>query len=136
MGSLSLYGSFPSATESGAAAVDESGPNTLFQRGLIASTSIGVEDQLPALSGRTRGVHKTYFLETKVFNLPRGHPTVAFTEPQMYHLLRVLTDETLRMCHATMEQMALDAVRGIPQHHLAPSISGEEPEPQPLSGKL
>ena len=44
--------------------------------------------------------------------MPRGHPTVVFTEPQIYHSLRVFTDETLRMSHATIEQMVLDAVRG------------------------
>ena len=63
---------------------------------------------------RSRAVLKTYFLEEKAFNLPRGHPTVTLTEPQVYHLLRVLTDETLRMSHATKERMVLDAVRGRP----------------------
>ena len=53
-------------------------------------------------------------LEEKAFNLPRGHPIVAFTEPQIYPLLRVLTDETLKMSHANMELIILDAVRGRP----------------------
>ena len=39
---------------------------------------------------------------------------MAFTEPQVYHLLRVLTDETLRMSYDTLERMVLDAVRGKP----------------------
>ena len=32
----------------------------------------------------------------------------------MYHLLRVLTDETLRRSFTTMERMVIDAVRGSP----------------------
>ena len=39
---------------------------------------------------------------------------MAFTEPQVDHLLRILTDETLRMSHANIDQMILDAVRGRP----------------------
>ena len=110
----SLYGHIPGLSESEANAGDESGISTPLPEDLIASTSRGPDDQLPELSGRSRAILKTYFLEEKAFNLPRGHPTVAFTEPQIYHLLRVLTDETLRMSHANMEQMILDAVRGKP----------------------
>ena len=51
VGCPSLYGSIPSATESGAEAEDESGPNTPFQQSLIASTSKETEKQLPELSG-------------------------------------------------------------------------------------
>ena len=45
-----------------------------------------------------------------------------FLQSQVYHLLRVLTDETLRMSHTTMERMILDAVRGSPT--TAPSRTG------------
>ena len=110
----SLYGHIPGLSETEANAGDESGLSTPPPQDLIASTSRGLDDQLPELSGRSRANLKTYFLEEKAFNLPRGHPTVAFTEPQIYHLLRVLTDETLRMSHSNMEQMILDAVRGKP----------------------
>ena len=48
-----------------------------------------------------------------------GHSTVAFTEPQIYHLLRVLNDETLNRSFSTMERMVVDAVRGSPT--VAPS---------------
>ena len=44
---------------------------------------------------------------------------MAFTEPQVYHLLRVLTDETLSRSFSTMERMVVDAVRGNPT--VAPS---------------
>ena len=105
-----MYGHIPGIDESGTEAGDESGPVTTHHQDPIASTSRGLDDQLPDLSGRSRAILKTYFLEEKAFNLPR----VAFTEPQIYHLLRVLTDETLRMSHTNMEQMILDAVRGRP----------------------
>ena len=114
LGKTALYGHIPGIDESGTEAGDESGPNAPHHQDPIASTSRGLDDQLPDLSGRSRAILKTYFLEEKAFNLPRGDPTVAFTEPQIYHLLRVLTYETLRMSHTNMEQMILDAVRGRP----------------------
>ena len=50
------------------------------------------------LSGRSRAILKQYFDEdAATISLPLGHRTVAFTEPQVYHLLRVLTDEILQM---------------------------------------
>ena len=69
-------------------------------------------DDLPELSRRSRAILMTYFGEAKAFNLPQEHPTVAFTEPQMYQLLKVMSDETLRMSYRTMEQMVLGAVKG------------------------
>ena len=57
---------------------------------------------------------KEYFDESPSTRLPVGHTTVAFTEPQVYHLLRVLTDETLSRSFSTMERMVVDAVRGNP----------------------
>ena len=73
-----------------------------------------LDDGLPELSGRSRALIKTYFDEAKFFNLPQGHPTVIFCESQMYHLLRILADETLSMSYTTMERMVLDAVKGTP----------------------
>ena len=114
LGKPALNGHVPGIDESGAEAGDESGSSTPLHQDPIASTSREPDDQLPDLSGRSRAILKTYFLEEKAFNLPLGHPTVAFTEPQIYHLLRVLTGENLKMSHANMEQMILDAVRGRP----------------------
>ena len=58
---------------------------------------------------------KQYFdQDATTINFPLGHRTVAFTEPQVYHLLRVLTDETLKMSFTAMEQMMIGAVRGAP----------------------
>ena len=83
------------------------------------STSRQAGGLLPEHSGRARAVLKTYFGETNAFRQPPGQTTVTFAEPQVYHLLRVLTDETLRMSYTTIERMILDAVRGSPK--VAPS---------------
>ena len=72
------------------------------------------QGKLPELSGRSRAILKEYFDLASPIRLPVGHTTIALTEPQMYHLLRTLTDETLRQSLNTMERMVLDAVRGTP----------------------
>ena len=71
-------------------------------------------DSLPQLSVRSRALLKRYFEESDAFRLPEGHPVLAFTESQVYKLLRVVTDETIRMSIKTMERMVLDAVKGAP----------------------
>ena len=79
------------------------------------STSAAHDPKVRELSGRSRAILKQYFDEdASTISFPLGHRTVAFTEPQIYHLLRVLTDETLRMSYSTMEQMVIGAVRGGP----------------------
>ena len=116
-----LYGRNPVDMESGTDGGDELGFCTQHQ-GPSGARIPGVPveiDGLPQLSGRSRALLKQYFEENKAFRLPVVHPTVAFTETQVYNLLRVLTDETLRMSYSTMERMVLDAVRGTPA--VAPS---------------
>ena len=66
------------------------------------------------LSGRTRETSKQYFEEDRIFNLPQGNPTVAFAEAQLYHILRVLTNETVSMSYNTMERMVISTVKGTP----------------------
>ena len=79
------------------------------------STPAGQDSKVTELSGRSRAILKQYFDEdATTINFPLGHRTVAFTEPQVYHLLRVLTDETLKMSFTAMEQMVIGAVRGAP----------------------
>ena len=114
-----LYSSVPFGSESGTEACDESEPSCSKAKPRKPSTSRGPDDHLPETSGRRRAILKTYFADAKPFTLPLGHPTVAFTEAQMYHLLRVLSDETLRLSYSTMEKMAFDAVKGKPT--VAPS---------------
>ena len=117
----SLYGDIPGMSESGGETSECPDTTVLRQHQTDpqASTSQGLDVQPPELSGRARAILKTYFDETHAFRFPPGQTAVAFTESQVYHLLRVLTDETLRMSHSTMERMILDAVRGSPT--IAPS---------------
>ena len=121
-GCPSLYGGIPGMSESGTETSGQPDITISSQRQqpeMVASTSRGPDSQLPELSGRARAILKTYFDETNAFRIPPGQTAVTFTESQVYHLLRVLTDETLRLSHSTMERMILDAVRGRPT--IAPS---------------
>ena len=102
-------------TESGTEGGDESGPGTETVFRVEPGTSghiTGVPVQ--ELSGRSRAILKQFFDETPPFSLPIGHPTVAFSEPQLYHKLKTLTNETLSQSFTTMEKMVLGAVRGAP----------------------
>ena len=79
------------------------------------STSAVQDSKVRKLSGRSRAILKQYLDEdASTINFPLGHRTVASTEPQIYHLLRVLTDETLNMSFTVMEQMVIGAVKGAP----------------------
>ena len=96
--------------------------------------------ELRELSGRSRAILKQYFDEdATTVSLPLGHRTVAFTEPQVYHLLRVFTDETLQMSYTTMEKMVLGAVRGAPvtaesrTDHFKIRHRAQTPHPRDLS---
>ena len=75
------------------------------------TTSAPRDAGLRELSGCSGAILKQYFDEdAETITFPLGHRTVAFTEPQVYHILRVLTDETLRMSYTAMEQMVIGAV--------------------------
>ena len=107
---VELYGRPAFVTESGTEGGDEScsdshvpGPSTRTE-----------QSNIPHLSGRSRAILKEYFDEATPVRFSVGHNTIALTEPRMYHLLRVLTDETLRRSFTTMERMVVDAVRGAP----------------------
>ena len=89
----SLYGGIPGLSESGAVASDQADVTVSAQpqTELEPSTSRGTGAQLPEFSGRARAILKTYFDETTALRLPPGQTTVTFSEPQVYHLLRVLS---------------------------------------------
>ena len=72
------------------------------------------EQPMRELSGRSRSILKQYFEIEDAYTFPVGHRIVAFTEPQIYHLLRVLTDEAINMTCTTMKRMVIGAVRGTP----------------------
>ena len=109
-----LYGNNHITSESGTERGDELEPVTQTARLSRPTTSAvrRIEDGLPEQSGRSRAVLKTYFDEAKSFDLPQWHPTMIFSETQMYHLLRILADETLSMSYTNMERMVLDAFKG------------------------
>ena len=111
-----LYSHIPFGSGPGTEGGDESGLESQLSHRNAPSTSAArrVDDSLPELSGRSRALLKSYFTEAKTFNLPHGHPAVVFSESQMYHLLRIMSDETLRMSYTTMERMVIDAVKGMP----------------------
>ena len=101
--------------ESGTEGGDESGAATETTSQAEPGTSGRTADvPMQELSGRSRAILKQFFDETPPFSLPVGHPTVAFSEPQLYHLLKTLTNETLSQSFTTMEKMVLGAVRGAP----------------------
>ena len=117
---VALYGRHPFSHASETEGGDETGsellvPGTSGQTPGQSST----QKEPPHLSGRSRAILKEYFDESPSTRFPVGQTTVTFTEPQVYHLLRVLTDETLGRSVSTMERMVIDAVRGKPT--VAPS---------------
>ena len=118
---VALYGFNPFNTESATEGEDETNSEikTPGTRKDPAPKSQLSQRGLPDLSGRSRAILKEYFDEASPIRLPVGHSTVAFTEPQIYHLLRVLTDETPNRSISTMERKIIDAVRGSPT--VAPS---------------
>ena len=70
--------------------------------------------ELTDFSGCSRAILKEYSDEASPIRLSVGHSTIAFTEPQIYHLLQVLADQTLNRSFSTMERMVIDAIRGSP----------------------
>ena len=107
--------------ESGTECGDESGFKVRITgpSGPTASVSSVTVGRRHDLSGRSRALLKQYFDDARPFSFPLGHPTVAFTESHLYHLPRILTDETFSHSFTTMEQLVLNAVKGRPA--VAPS---------------
>ena len=108
-----LYSGIPQGSESGTEGGDESSAHQIDPA--APSTSTGqTRFKLHELSGRSRALLKEYFETAEAFRLPLGHPTVAFLEGQIYHLLKILTNETMSLTYTTMEKMILDALKGQP----------------------
>ena len=93
--------------------MDESNSHQIDPAGPSSSTG-QTHFRLHELSGRSRALLKKYFETTEAFRLPLGHPTVAFSETPLYHLLKILTNETMSLTYTTMEKMILDALKGQP----------------------
>ena len=108
-----LYTGIPQGFESGTERGDDSSSHQIDQPGPSSSTG-QTHFKLHELSGRSRALLKEFFETTEAFRLPLGHPTVAFSETQLYHLLKILTNETMSLTYTTMEKMILEALKGQP----------------------
>ena len=111
-----LYGSIPTCSELGT----DTGENTetescLPGRSRPSNENLLRHEQPPReLSGRSGAILKEYFSTADPYTFPVGHRTVASTEPQIYHLLRALTDEVIIMSCSAIEKMVIGAVKGTP----------------------
>ena len=111
-----LYASVPFGTGSASETQEDSG-SEIHDPGPPGTSRFNPQPQeevLRDLSGRSRATLKQYFEAEDPYTFPVGQRVVAFTEPQVYHLLRVLTDEAINMTCTTMERMVIGAVKGSP----------------------
>ena len=111
-----LYVSIPFGTGSASETQEDSG-SEIHDPGPPGTSRFNPQPQeevLRDLSGRSRATLKQYFEAEDPYTFPVGQRVVAFTEPQVYHLLRVLTDEAINMTCTTMERMVIGAVKGTP----------------------
>ena len=114
------YGRHPFSHASETEGGNETGPELLVPGTSGQTHGQGTtQKEPPHLSGRRRAILKEYFDESPSTRFPVEQTTVTFTEPQVYHVLKVLTDETLGRSFSTMERMVIDAVRSKPT--VAPS---------------
>ena len=111
-----LYETIPFGTEAASGGSEDSGSETHDpgQPGTFKFVQQPQEEVLRDLSRRSRATLKQYFETEDPYTFPVGQRVVAFTEPQVYHLLRVLTDEAINMTCSSMERMVIGAVRGTP----------------------
>ena len=71
------------------------------------------EPSLPAqLSAIGRIMLRKHFAQSAPIYLPRGHTTVAFTEPQIHAVLKTISDETIKSSLHAMRSLVLHAVHG------------------------
>ena len=111
-----LYASIPFGTGSTSETQEDSG-SEIHDPGPPGTSRFNPQPQeevLRDLSGRSRATLKQYFEAEDPYTFPVGQRVVAFTEPQVYHLLRVLTDEAINMTCTTMERMVIGAAKGTP----------------------
>ena len=58
-----------------------------------------------SVSITSREVIRRYFAETNPISLPQGHPTVAFNQDQMCHMLNVVADQTAKSIFEMMNSV-------------------------------
>ena len=67
---------------------------------------------LEQLSANGRTLLRKHFSTSNPIELPRGHTTVAFSEPQKHAVLKNISDETVRSSLHSMRVLVLQAVYG------------------------
>ena len=114
VGCPALYGEIPVGSQSGSEGGDETDANSFSANrpGPSRTTAHPQEETQRELSGRSRAILKQYFDEAEPFSFSMRHQSVAFSESQVYHLLRFLSDEALNMSCSAMERMVIGAVKG------------------------
>ena len=71
------------------------------------------EPTLPTeLSANGRLMLRKYFTQNTPIELPRGHTTVAFSEPQIHAVLKTISDETVKSSLHSMRSLVLQAIHG------------------------
>ena len=55
---------------------------------------------------------RKHFAQSAPIGLPRGHTTVAFTEPQIHAVLKTISEETVKSSLHAMLSLVLHAVHG------------------------
>ena len=51
---------------------------------------------------------RKYFADNDRFNLPVGHPAVVFSEPQVYHMLRAISDDSVMSSFGLTKNLVLE----------------------------
>ena len=111
-----FYGAIPGIPDSETDVGDETVTRDRSDRQLRTSgATVQLKERtLPELPGRSRAIFKQNFEKADLYTFPVGQRTAAFSEPQIHHLPRVLTDQALSMSCSTMEQLAIGAVKRKP----------------------
>ena len=71
-----------------------------------------VDDVAVTTPDNGRIMLRKYFTETAPIELPRGHTTVAFSEPQIHAVLKIVSDVTVKSSLHAMRSLVLQAVYG------------------------
>ena len=71
----------------------------------ISPTALRSPAKNTTLRPSGRALIKEFFAESEPFNLPKGHPVIAFTEDQISSVLKVVAEETARSIQDAMEKL-------------------------------
>ena len=69
-----------------------------------------------------RALIKEFFSESEPFNLPKGHPVIAFTEDQISAVSKVVAEKTARTTQDAMERL----ISQVNELNISPGSSGAQ----------